>query len=37
MNLTEQGMEFTIGAEIDGVKYSTGTTLLFAEFPACPE
>ncbi|KAJ7508973.1 putative L-ascorbate oxidase [Mycena galericulata] len=37
MNLTNQGMEFTIGAEIDGVKYSTGTTLLFVEFPACPE
>ncbi|KAF8148129.1 heme peroxidase [Mycena galopus ATCC 62051] len=37
MNLTDQGMQFTIGAEIDGVKYSTGQSLEFVEFPPCPE
>ncbi|KAJ7508903.1 hypothetical protein B0H11DRAFT_2217316 [Mycena galericulata] len=37
MNFTDQGMEFTIGAEINGVKYSTGTTLLFIQFPTCPD
>ncbi|KAJ7728291.1 putative L-ascorbate oxidase [Mycena maculata] len=37
MNLTDQGMLFTIGAEIDGIKYSTGQLLTFEEFPPCPE
>ncbi|KAJ6453703.1 putative L-ascorbate oxidase [Mycena sanguinolenta] len=35
MNLTNQEMEFTIGAEIDGVKYSTTDVLNFLEFPPC--
>jgi hypothetical protein len=37
MNLTDQSLEFTVGAEIDGVKYSTTNVLSFEEFPPCQE
>ncbi|KAF8188886.1 heme peroxidase, partial [Mycena galopus ATCC 62051] len=36
MNLTDQGASFTIGAEIDGVAYSTTKVLNFEEFSQCP-
>ncbi|KAJ7824147.1 heme peroxidase [Mycena leptocephala] len=36
MNLTEQGMTFTIGAEIDGTKYSTTDEMSFFDFGPCP-
>ncbi|KAJ6471484.1 heme peroxidase [Mycena sanguinolenta] len=37
MNLTDQSMQFTLGAEIDGVKYSTTNVLNFEGFPPCSE
>ncbi|KAJ6471466.1 putative L-ascorbate oxidase [Mycena sanguinolenta] len=37
MDLTDQSLEFTLGAEIDGVKYSTLNVLSFEEFPPCSE
>ncbi|KAJ6484253.1 hypothetical protein C8R45DRAFT_1099388 [Mycena sanguinolenta] len=37
LNLTDQSLEFTLGAEIDGVKYSTLNVLNFEEFPPCSE
>ncbi|KAJ7920924.1 putative L-ascorbate oxidase [Mycena leptocephala] len=36
MNLTDQGMTFTIGAEIDGTKYSTTDEISFFDFAPCP-
>ncbi|KAJ6457968.1 putative L-ascorbate oxidase [Mycena sanguinolenta] len=35
MNLTDQGVDFNIGAEIDGVKYSTTEAYNFEEFSTC--
>ncbi|KAF7351670.1 Peroxidase [Mycena sanguinolenta] len=35
MNLTDQGVEFNLGAEIDGVKYSTAEAYDFEGFGTC--